>query len=96
MIDLLTVHQVAELLQHPDPQSRAGAAKVARLVGRGLPFIAGTRPRLYLRHQVLAWLETQTTSPAPTPAKPEPPRRARHRAAVGGLDALIAERRGRA
>ena len=98
MSDLLNGHQVAELLQHPDPQSRAGAAKVARLVDRGLPFIAGTRPRLYLRHQVLAWLETQTTSPAPTPtpAKPEPPRRARHRAAAGGLDALIAERRGRA
>lgn len=91
----LTAAGVAELLQHPDPESRAGAAKVQRLVDRGMPFIAGTRPRLFLRHQVLAWLETQTTSPAQTPAKPEPPRRARQRAAVGGLDARIAELRGR-
>lgn len=92
----LNTAQLAELLQHPDPASRAAAAKVSRLVARGMPFIDRTRPRLFLRHQVLAWLETQTTNPtpAPTPARVEPPRR-RRSTATGGLDARIAELRGR-
>lgn len=92
MNDLLTVHQVAELLQHPEPQSRAGAAKVGRLVERGLPFVRGTRPRLFIRHQVLAWLEGQANAPAPAAPPPTRPRRG-VRASSGGLAERIAAMR---
>lgn len=92
MPDVLTTAQLAELLHHADPESRAAAAKVGRLVGRGLPFIEGTRPRLFLRHQVLAWLEAQSTSGAPAPARVEPPRRRRQ--SGGGLAERIAALRG--
>lgn len=93
MSDLvLTASQVAELLQHPEPASRAGAAKVSRLVERGLPFVKGTRPRLFLRHQVLAWLEDQANAPAPL--APTTIARPRRSTGGGGLAARIAALRG--
>lgn len=100
-MEFLTTADVAELVGHPDPGSRAGMMKVGRLVKRGMPFIPHTRPRLFCRADVEAWLADQS-GPAPiSPATVTPPRptdrrtKRRTSAQPGALAGLVEEMKAR-
>jgi hypothetical protein len=90
----MTIAQVAgELLHHARPESDAARVKVGRLVKRGMPCIPFTRPRLFMREQVVEWLKAQAEAEAerniPAPVKTAQ-RRRRRRAESGTLAARVA------
>lgn len=72
----MTWAEVAELLHHPRPSSRAARMKVLRLEHRGLPRVPGVEPVVYLRDQVMAWLASEAAGSS-APAAPASRRRAR-------------------
>jgi hypothetical protein len=67
----MTWSEVAELLHHPEPHSRAAREKVRRLEQRGLPRVPHLEPAVYMRDQVLEYLARSAAAdaPAPPPAK---------------------------
>lgn len=74
---LLTVAEVAELLRHPDPASRAAAEMVRRhkVPGR----IPGRRPMVFARHAVEDWLADQ---PSAQPTSRTPTRSGRRKSSL--------------
>lgn len=96
--EMMTLTQVAELLQHPAPDTEAGHQKVRRLVARGMPVVPHTRPALFLRTQVLIWLATQAEADAAAADQVDlqaavRPRRRRRRPTATGESALAARAR---
>lgn len=68
MSETLTVGDVARLMHHPEPESRAAGELVRRLVRQGMPAVTLVRPMVFLSDQVIEWLKARaspTTSRAP-------------------------------
>lgn len=84
---VMSVAEVAELLGRDDPETRAAAAFVGRLVrDKGLPCL-DLRPRRFVRHHVEAWIESRATTPTrPTSSTPNPRPKS---SARGSLDDAI-------
>ncbi len=94
MNETLTIADVARLLHHPAPESRAAARKVARLVSLGLPVVPHVRPPVFVRDRVLAWLAATGGATEDTATvEPKRPRRSRPAPASAGLTNEIAELR---